>query len=135
MKMTTDGEPILSVHVENPEDLRVLKTEEVEPEHFVFQTIVVGTGAGLDLYRPALALDPDRKEAYIFSVDSPVVICHSQAQANAVSNQVALVPFPEGFYLGAGQGLPIKGTGRVWIAATAPTASRVSIAINRRSSA
>jgi hypothetical protein len=137
MTDTINHQDPISVHVENFGDFETYKTEEVEPEHFVFSTYQVqaGTapqGTGLSPYQRILAQDPLRKEATIINVDNPVVLCHSEAQAANANNQITTVPFPEGAYLAAGANITIKGTGQVWVAATAVTASRVSVMANRR---
>jgi hypothetical protein len=123
----------IKVHIVNTDDIRVQRTEEKEPEHFVFSTYVVASAlAGYNTIEQVLAEDPLRKDASILAVDSPIVVCHSPAQANSPANQVAGVPYPQGAYLPANQSITIAGTGRVFVVATVNTASRVSVAINRR---
>lgn len=126
-------EDAIKVHITNPGDISIVRTEEKEPQHFVFSTAEVAYGvAGYDNYTQILAEDPLRKDATILSVDNPVVICHSSAQANDPANQVSGVPHPVGALLPANASLTISGTGRAWVAATSASPSRVSIAINRR---
>jgi hypothetical protein len=130
------SDDVIRVHVENAEELRALPTEELEPEHAIFQTVVVANAAGYDKYTQILAEDPLRKDWSIYSVDQAIVICHSAAQANAAANQVAsVINPPVGAYLGAGSALTLTGRSAVWIAATSATPTRVSVAINRRGSA
>lgn len=130
------SEDVVRVHVENADDLRVQKTEEHEPEHFAFTTRVIGNAAGYDLYTQLLAEDPRRKDFSILTVDAPIVLCHSAAQANAASNIVATTAQPpQGAYIPAGTSFTFTGTGAVWIAATSATPTRVSVAANRRGSA
>jgi hypothetical protein len=137
---TKKSDEHVSVHVENFDDFPTHKTEEVEPEHFVFSTYVVqgGTtnqGPGNPPYQLILALDPQRKDAAITSPDAAIVICHSYAQAQSIANQVAGIPNPEGFYVPAGGSISLEGTGRAIAVATLNTPARVCVAINRRGSA
>jgi hypothetical protein len=130
--MNEDGSEV-RVHITNPEDLTVVRTEEKEPEHFIFSTFVVAAGlTGYNVVEMILPEDPLRKDASILACDSPVVVCHSMSQASQVANQVAGVPYPQGAYLPAGFSVTISGTARVYVTATAGTASRVSVVTNRR---
>jgi len=127
------SEDVVRVHLENPQDISVQRTEEHEPEHFVFSTVAVAFGTtGYDNFEQVLALDPLRKDASILAVDNPVVVCHSHQQLTDPANQVSGVPFPQGAYLPAGSSLTVTGTGPCWVVATVAAASRVSVFINRR---
>jgi hypothetical protein len=137
---TKKDESHVSVHVENFDDFKTTKTEEVQPEHFVFSTYVVqggqvSQGAGNPPFQQILMLDVERKDAAITSPDAAIVLCHSAAQAQSAQNQVAGVPNPEGFYIPAGGSISLEGTGRVWAVATVNTPARVCVAVNRRGGA
>jgi hypothetical protein len=128
--METDAIP---VHLMNPEDINVQKTQEHEPEHFVFSTVIVAFNTvGYNNFEQVLALDPLRKDASILAVDQAVVVCHSHQQMTDPANQVAGVPFPQGAYLPAGSSLTVTGTGPCWVVATVAAASRVALFVNRR---
>lgn len=127
------SEDIVRVHVENAQDLKVQKTEEQEPEHVTFTTFVVANGvSGINLIEQVAEEDPLRKEVSILAIDSPVVVCHSYAQASNPANQVASVPFPQGAYLPINTALTLNTTARIWVVATVNTASRVGVSITRR---
>lgn len=127
------SEDIIRVHVENTQDLKVERTEEKEPEHVTFATFVVANGiGGINLIEQVAEEDPLRKEISILAIDSPIVVCHSYAQASNPANQVTNVPFPQGAYLPVGVALTLNTTARMWVVATAATASRVGISITRR---
>jgi len=141
MDYVDDGQTV-KVHVVNAEDIRgEIKTEEVEPEHFVCHTFIlvlpeVGqvAGEGQQHVLDVLEVDPLRKDAAIQSLDNTIVICHSKSQALAPANSVAALPFPDGIPLTAGQTLNVSGTGALWAAATVAGNSRVSVITNRRGS-
>lgn len=127
------------VHVDNFDDFKVTRTEEVEPEHFITRTYVLVLPEQLQVasdnpqhYLDVLQLDPLRKEAAIQSLDNTVVICHSKAQAQSIRNQDAALPEPDGIPLSAGQTLSVTGTGALWAVATVAGNSRVSVITNRR---
>jgi hypothetical protein len=127
------SEDVVRVHLENASDIAIQRTEEKEPEHFSFSTVVVASAtAGINPYEQVLAEDPLRKDFSIMAVDSPVIICHAASQLTDKANQVAGVPFPQGAYLPAGGSVTGTGTGRLWVVATVTTASRVSLFVNRR---
>ena len=126
------SEDIVRVHLENPGDIAIQRTEEKEPEHFVFSTVVVGFGiSGYNNYEQVLAEDPLRKDFSILSLDNPVVICN-KAQVNDKANQVAGVPFPQGALLPAGSSFTGTGTAQIFVVATTGSPSRVSVFVNRR---
>ncbi len=118
---------VLHVKVTNPEDIRPPKvvTIEHEPEHFSLATYVVGPG-----FIDILQEDPLRKDALIIASDAPIVICHSNSQANSPRNQAAGLPNPDGFYAATGVGVQLNGTAKLWVAC--PLTTRVSVAITRR---
>lgn len=127
------SEPInaIPVHVENINDLRIVKTEEVEPEHFVFSTVVVAPGqAGI---QELLKLDPKRKDASLLPIDAPIVICHTYGQTMSASNQVAGFTAPDGAYVPQGTSMTLSGTAAVYVTCQAQT--RVTLIINRRGNA
>ncbi len=125
---------IVRVHVDNIADLKHIQiSEEHEPEHFSCRTYTVQTGGAGQVqentqrYVKILELNPMRKEAAILSLDSTVVLCHSEAQANSQANNVAALPAPDGVPLGAGQNVSVEGTGPLWAVATVATVSRVRL--------
>lgn len=129
------------VHVDNTDDFFVTKTEEQEPEHFVCETFVLATAGGTNVgganprndVVQILALDPLRKDAGIFVVDTAIVLCDTEQKAKNASNQVAGVPSPVGAYIPAGGNASVTGTGPMWAVNTTPaTPCRVSVIINRR---
>ena len=127
------SEEVVRVHLENASDIQVVtRTEEKEPEYFSFATVIVANGGSFNLIEQVCALDLLRKEISFIAVDSPVVVCHSIAQAMNPANQVANVPFPQGAFLPVGTSLTLGGTGPIWVVATVATASRVSVAQSRR---
>ena len=129
------SEDVIRVHLENPGDIAIQQTEEKEPEHFVFSTVVVAYNTtGYNNFEQVAAQDPLRKEFTITAVDNPVVLCHSHQQLTDPANQVLGVPYPQGALLVAGQSFDLTGTGPAWVVATVGAASRVSIAVNRRNS-
>lgn len=136
----------IHVHVDNLGDIQpTIRTEEKEPEHFVASTKVltaastqsaVGQGTTRNDIDQVLDNDPLRKGATILSIDNPIVVCTSYQQAANTANQVATVPFPQGFYLPTGGSVSIDGTGPLWVVNTNPAVNaRVSVLINRRGSA
>ena len=124
----TYTEDIVRVHIENADDIRTVRTEEREPEHFVFSTITLAPGQTVN--NNLLMLDPMRKAASLLPIDAPLILCHSAAQAASVSNQNAAFTDPDGAYVPQGTSIALTGTGPVWGAVQA--ACRVSVIINRR---
>jgi hypothetical protein len=128
-----ENDPV-QVRVANFGDL-VFRTEETEPQHFTMMTFTLNTMAQLAVMGQGpqliLAEDPLRKDATLWSVDAPIVVCHSPNQAASAGNQAAGFTAPDGAYLAQGQSLSLSGTGRLYAMCQAPT--RVSVAINRRS--
>ena len=132
----TLSEDVIRVHIENADDVKSVSTVEKEPEHFAFGTRVIANAAGYDKFTLLLNEDPQRKDWSITTIDQAIVMCHSAAQANSASNQVAsTVSPPDGALINAGGAFTFVGTGPVWIAATSATPTRVSYAVNRRGSA
>lgn len=124
----TYTEDVVRVHIENPEDLRTVRTEEREPEHFVFSTITLSPGQTIN--NQLLMLDAMRKSASILPIDAPLVLCHSAAQAASIANQNAAFTDPDGAYLPQGTPASLTGTGAVWGAVQVQ--NRISVIINRR---
>jgi hypothetical protein len=126
-----DGESVL-VHVTNVKDLMppAIQVEEKEALHFSLLTFALIANA-----RPIKILeeDPLRADAIIISADAPCVLCHSYTQASAPQNVTAGLAAPDGFYLNTGTGVVLSGTAAVW--AVGPTATRISVGVNRRRSA
>jgi hypothetical protein len=126
----SDG--VVRVHLENPEEISVQKTEEKEPEHFTFYTVVVAAGVtGYNLSEQVLPEDPLRKDWSILACDAPVVLCN-KAQVNDKANQVTGVPYPQGGYLPQNASVSSTGTAQLFVVATSATPSRVSVFVNRR---
>ena len=137
--------PVVHVHVDNAKEMQpVVATQEHEPEHFVAKTFVLAAAGGansggaqsrLDIDM-ILGLDPQRKDAAIYAVDAPIVLCHSAQDAAKTDNQAAGVPTPQGAYLPTGANASVSGTGPLWAVNTTPaTPCRVTVIINRRGSA
>ena len=130
------SEDVVRVHLENPQDINVQRTEEHEPEHMVFSTVVVQGGQvyggpGLNPYEQVLPEDPLRKDWSILAVDAPIVLCN-KSQVNDKANQVAAVPFPQGAYVPQNVAISSTGTAQVFAVATTNAACRISIFVNRR---
>lgn len=119
---------IVRVHIENPDDIKTVRTEEHEPEHFVFSTFTLTPGQTIN--SELLMLDPMRKGASILPIDAPIVLCHSAATAASIANQNAAFSDPDGAYIPQLNSVSLTGTGPVWGACQ--TATRVSVIINRR---
>lgn len=101
------------------------------PQHITAYTVVVST-TGPEVME-LLPLDLLRVRATVIVSDQPVVICHSQGQAQDPSNQVASVPNPSGAYIPAGTQLVITGSQQLFVAAVQGVSSRVSVLVERRS--
>lgn len=130
------SEDIVRVHLENAADIAVQKTEEKEPEHMVFSTVVIQGGQvyggpGPNPYEQVLPEDPLRKDWSILAVDAPIVLCQ-KSQVYDKANQVASVPFPQGAYVPQNVAISSTGTAQVFAVATTNTPCRVSIFVNRR---
>jgi hypothetical protein len=124
----TYTDDVVRVHVENASELHTVRTEEREPEHFVFSTFTLIPGQTIN--SEVLMLDPMRKGASLLAIDAAIVLCHSATQAASAANQVAGLPDPDGAYVPQGVSVALSGTGPAWFAG--PTATRVSLIINRR---
>ena len=67
-----------------------------------------------------------REYAIVQALDSPVVVCDSQGQAQAPVNNDATLAAPEGSVIPVGVVVPLLGTNELWV--TAPTLpARVSV--------
>lgn len=131
-KREKDPESI-KVHITNPDDIATTYTREVEPEHFVFSTLVVAFNTpGFANYEIAMMEDPLRVDGSIMAIDNPIIICHTMAQVTDPANQAANTPYPQGGLLLAGSAITFTGTGKLYVVATVAAASRVSLFINRR---
>jgi hypothetical protein len=123
----------VKVHVTNPEDFQIQRTEEHEPEHFNFYTVVVASGVtGYNLFEQVLPEDPLRKDWSILSVDAAVVLASKQ-QVNDKANQVTGIPYPQGALVPQNASVSGTGTAQLFVVATGATPSRVSVFVNRRS--
>jgi hypothetical protein len=126
-------EDAIKVHVCNSDDFKVTRTEEKEPQHMVFSTVVIAYNtAGYNNYEQALPEDPLRKDWSILACDAPAVIC-TKSQLTDPGNQVSGVPFPQGAYLPAGSSITGTGTSQIFVVATTATPNRISLWVNRRS--
>lgn len=132
-------ENTVHVHVENFDDFKVTRTEEVEPEHFDCRTFTVNGTIATQVQQgdspkivKILELNPLRKDAAILSLDATVVICHSYAQATSPRNQDASLPTPDGVPLAAGSNLSVSGTGPLWAVATVAGVARIAVIANVR---
>jgi hypothetical protein len=127
------SEDVVRVHLENPDDINVQRTQEHEPEHFVFSTYVIGYNLpGYNNAEQILPEDPLRKDWSILPVDAPIVLCNKSQLTNA-ANQVAGVPFPQGGYVPQGTSITGTGTAQIFAVATTSAPCRVSTFVNRRS--
>lgn len=121
------------VHVTNPEQI-TFRTEEKEPEHFVFETVTLQTAAQLSVQgqgpQMIADLDPLRKDLSLYPVDAPIILCHSPGQVTSPANLVTGFTAPDGAYVAQGQAVTLTGTGRVYAMCQAPT--RISMISNRR---
>lgn len=143
--MTAEMMDVVHVHVDNMGDMQpAVPTQEHEPEHFVCKTFVLATASGVNVggaqsrtdIDQILGLDPQRKDAAIYAVDTPIVLCHNAQDAQNVANQAAGVPTPQGAYIPTGGNASVSGTGPMWAVNTTPgTPCRVVVIINRRGSA
>jgi hypothetical protein len=102
------------------------------PQHATMYTLVVKSSG--DKFVELAPLDALRVRMTVVSLDNPVVICHSRAQAMNDNNQVASVPRPAGYLLSNTQLFPLVITSiqQLWVAATADSDSRVSVIVERR---
>jgi hypothetical protein len=119
---TKKDEEHVSVHVENFDDFKTTKTEEIEPEHFqCFTKVVIGSGPsgtspGIHGYEQILALDPMRKKAKICALDGPALLVHSTAATSDPSINLPGIPFPQGALLLPSMGYTdVEGTGPLWV--------------------
>jgi len=128
MSVETDTH-VVHVHVDNSEDMRVVKTEEHEPEHFICGTELLAAGEVQQLFN----LDLDRKSFTVYSNDGQLIVAHSQAQAGSAANKVTGLPAPDGTLLAQGQPLSGDGTGPLWVVNPSSSVSiRVSHFQNKR---
>lgn len=122
----------LPVHIVDADGQEV-RTQEHEPEHWVFRTAVIppaveaqesgGTGAAEEGngWEQVLNTDPLRKDVILYFPDGPAVLCHSATEASNAANYAAGIPFPEGAYFPQGSNTPnLAGTGPMWVANPGP---------------
>jgi len=89
-------------------------------------TVVVAAGGAVP-FAQILGFDPNRKRAVIITIDEPVVISTSQAQAGTPENMVNAAGLgAAGFVLPVYQQFITESASEVWVTATSSTATRVS---------
>jgi hypothetical protein len=94
-----------------------------------FKTVVLSSA---NPYRMAIPEDNTRRVARIIAIDNPVILCHSENQAQDASNQVTDVPQPNGGYIPVGLVVPVTCHSVVFVAATTTASeSRVFVSIER----
>lgn len=108
-------------------------TIETVPQHATAYTVVVATDPAVGApYEQLLPLDPLRVRATVWATTTDAVICHSLGQAQDPANSTTGVPNPAGAYLPTGLPIVIHGGQQMWAAATAATASQISVIVERR---
>jgi hypothetical protein len=94
-----------------------------------FKTVVLSSA---NPYKMALPEDNTRRVARIIAIDNPVVLCHSENQAQDPSNEVTSVPQPNGGYIPTGIVVPVTSHSVVFVACTTTASeSRVFVSIER----
>jgi hypothetical protein len=98
------------------------------PGDGVYRTMVLQPGQ----FRQFLPQDPQRARAVVVAIDEPVILCDNKELASNPDNQVAVTPYPTGFWLPAGLPLVIENRGLVWACnPNQATATRVSVLTER----
>lgn len=114
------SEDVIRVHVDNPEELRTVHTEEIEPGLFTTSSFSLpGSGpVGTPPYGPTqiLAEDPLRKRAVIaFNGQGQIALAHSVQQAQYIQNNPgSALQSGEGCIVTCPGSIPVEGTGRLW---------------------
>jgi hypothetical protein len=122
-----EAKPLDQSHAPMP--LSVLPTKAEGADSGTFKTVVLTAN---NPYKMALPEDNTRRKATIIAIDNPVVLCQAEEQAQYPSNQVALVPFPNGGYLPINVPVTVTSHTVVFVAATTTaTASRIFVALER----
>jgi hypothetical protein len=94
-----------------------------------FKTVVLSAA---NTYKMALPEDNTRRVARIIAIDNPVVLCHSESQAQDPSNEVTDTPQPNGGYIPTGVAVAVTCHSVVFVAATTTASeSRVFVSIER----
>jgi hypothetical protein len=128
-----EDDDAVKVHVINLDDIKITRTEEIEPAHFTASSFILpvpGLTSGgqadenANVPTQILQLDPLRKETVIsFNGSGQVILAHSNQQAQSLqqgTNQFA----DDGFLVTAPSSIRVEGTGPLWaIAASGSAAS------------
>jgi hypothetical protein len=106
-------------------DYTPVRVDVISPEITSAQTLVI---ANTGMSQQILGNDPNRKRAVILTLDEPVVLATSRANADDARNSVNAAGLgASGFVLPVSVPVEIKSRGPLWIAATSSTATRVSV--------
>lgn len=122
-----DERPVLESS--GPMPLSTLPVANQGTDTGTFKTIVLSSA---NPYRIALPEDNTRRVARIIAIDNPVILCHSENQAQDPGNEVTDVPQPNGGYIPTGIVVPVTCHSVVFVAATVTESeSRVFVSIER----
>lgn len=111
-----------------PDGYPAVRVRPESAEVFGGQTFLIGTGANLTPIRQILGLDPNRRRATIITLDQPVVLAGSRANAESPANATTGVGLPAGgFVLPVNVPVWVEARGVLFAAATAATATRVCV--------
>jgi hypothetical protein len=112
-----------------PMPLSTLPVADQGTDAGTFKTVVLSAA---NPYKMALPEDNTRRVARIIAIDNPVVLCHSESQAQDPANEVTDVPAPNGGYIPTGIVVPVTCHSVVFVAATTTASeSRVFVSIER----
>lgn len=102
-----------------------VRVDVIAPEITSAQTLLISTAM---LSQQILGNDPNRRRAVIMTLDEPVVLATSRANADDARNTVNAAGLGAGgFVLPVNTPLEVKSRGPLWIAATSSTLTRVSV--------
>ena len=122
-----DERPVLESS--GPMPLSTLPVANQGTDAGTYKTVVLSSA---NPYRMALPEDNTRRVARIIAIDNPVILCHSENQAQDANNEVTDTPAPNGGYIPTGVVIPVTCHSVVFVAATTTaTESRVFISIER----
>lgn len=107
--------------------VKPVATRENEPDAITAKTPIVQTGGAFAVIQ-LLGYDKNRKRAVIVTLDEPVVLANSLAQASDSRNGTNAAGLPtSGFVLPVNLEHVVFGAAAVYCAATSGTATRVSV--------
>jgi hypothetical protein len=120
-----------AIIVEQPEptepiaDYVPVRVDVIAPEITSAQTLII---SNTQLSQQILGNDPNRRRAVILTLDEPVVLSTSRANADDARNASNAAGLgASGFVLPVNIPMVIKSRGPLWIAATSSTPTRVSV--------